>query len=119
MLTLLKLAKPLTAFRGLEVTVSVPPAGLVPMARVIEAVELVTTLPFASSMVMMGWVVNGVPAVPGEGCWVKTSLVGTPEPVEPPTPVPDPPPAPEVTLPEILKGEQAAEVKPGQVAVKV
>ena len=69
-----KVATPLLGVSGLVVQASVPP-GLVPMARVIDAAELVTVLPEASSTVTTGWVVQAAPLAPPPGWVVKTSWV--------------------------------------------
>ena len=62
---------------GLAVQANVPP-GLVPMARVIELVAVVTTLPEASSTATVGWAPQAVPSAPPPGWVVKTSLVAVP-----------------------------------------
>ena len=66
------------ALSGLVVQASVPP-GLVPMARVIELVAVVTTLPDWSSTLTAGWVVQVAPSAPPPGWVVKTSWVAGPE----------------------------------------
>ena len=62
-----------------EPPVSVPPAGLVPMARLtVVALSVVSTLPLASSTAT---VTAGLMVAPGaalEGPWIKASLVGGP-----------------------------------------
>jgi hypothetical protein len=78
MLTPLKVATPFEAVSGFLVTDSVPPDGLVPIARVIEALEVVTVLPPASSTVTTGCVVKALDCLPPEGCVVKTSLAAGP-----------------------------------------
>ena len=49
------------------------PPGLVPTARVMEFVALVTTLPDWSSTVTAGWVPKAAPLAPPPGWVVKTS----------------------------------------------
>jgi len=72
-----KVATPFTA-ATVVVPESAPEAGLVAMARVIEALEAVTVLPWASWTVMTGWVVRAAPAAAPEGWVEKTSFAGTP-----------------------------------------
>ena len=72
-----KVATPALAASGLVVQASVPP-GLVPRARVIELVALVTTLPEASSTLTAGWVPQAAPLAPPPGWVVKTSWVAVP-----------------------------------------
>ena len=52
-----KPAEPPVAALGLAVQANVPP-GLVPMARVIELVAVVTKLPETSSTATVGWVAH-------------------------------------------------------------
>ena len=59
---------PPVAFLGLAAQASVPP-GLVAMAKVIELVAVVTTLPEPSSMLTAGWVAQVAPSAPPPG-WV-------------------------------------------------
>ena len=73
-----KVATPALAASGLVVQARVPP-GLVPMARVIELVALVTVLPPASSTVTAGWVPQAAPLAPPPGWVVKTSWVAAPK----------------------------------------
>src|SRR3954471_21703918 len=68
-----KLATPLTAATG-AVPDSVPPPGLVPMATVTLAVELVTVLPNASCTVPWTAGAMAVPAIALAGWTVKASL---------------------------------------------
>ena len=49
------------------------------MARVMEAVELVTTLPDWSSTVTAGWVVQAAPSAPPPGWALKTSWEAGPK----------------------------------------
>ena len=56
----------------------VPLPGLVPMASVTVALSPCMTLPEASSIQTVGWVVSGVPPVPLPGCCLNTSCAGTP-----------------------------------------
>jgi hypothetical protein len=72
-----KVAIPLVAARE-RLPERVPDPGLVPIARVIDAVEEVTVFPCASWTVITGWVVQAVPAVPPEGWEVMESLDAAP-----------------------------------------
>ncbi len=73
----LKVATPLAALTGLVVQLRAPPPGLVPMARVTGAADVVTTLPRASSTDTP--VVKFVPAVEvAGGCVVTTSWAAAP-----------------------------------------
>jgi len=90
---------PEEALCGFVVQVSVPPPGFVPIASMIEAELPVTVLPFASSTVTIGCVVQAVPPVPPPGCVVKTTFVAVPA--------------------VILNALLVAEVSPLLVAVKV
>ena len=72
-----KEATPPVAPSGLVVQASVPP-GLVPMARVMELVAEVTTLPDWSSTLTPGWVVQVAPSAPPPGWVVKASWVAAP-----------------------------------------
>ena len=73
MLRLLKVATPLTALTVL-VPASVPLEGLVPIATVIEALELVTVLPPASCTATLTAGLIESAAVALLGCIVKASL---------------------------------------------
>src|SRR3954463_3099966 len=68
-----KVATPPTA-ATVVVPDSVPPPGLVPMATVMLAVELVTALPNASCTVACTAGLMALPAVAFVGCTVKASL---------------------------------------------
>src|SRR5438105_13900318 len=94
----LKVAAPLTALTVL-VPLRVPPPGFVPMATVIEAVLLVTTLPFASSTNKVTAGLIGAPATVFVGCWTNTSCVSA--------------------LAVILEGRLVADVRPVLVAADV
>ena len=72
-----KVTEPPVAALGLAVQANVPP-GLVPMARVIELVAVVTTLPPTSSTATVGWVAHAAVLAPPPGWVVKTSLVAVP-----------------------------------------
>ena len=48
------------------------------MARVIELVAVVTTLPDGPRWLTVGWVLQAVPLAPPPGWVVKTSLVAVP-----------------------------------------
>ena len=63
-----KPAEPPAAALGLAVQANAPP-GLVPMARVIELVAVVTKLPETSSTATVGWLVHDEPLAPPPG-WV-------------------------------------------------
>ena len=76
----LKVETPAEALIGLVVQLRVPPPGLVAMAKVIGAADVVTTLPRASSTDTP--VVNLVPATVVVGCVVTTSFVGVPATIE-------------------------------------
>src|SRR5436190_807461 len=69
-----KVATPLTA-ASVVVPDSVPPPGLVPVAMVMVAVELVTVLLNASCTVTCTAGAIATPAVALAGCTVKASLV--------------------------------------------
>ena len=69
---------PALAMSGLVVQASVPP-GLVPRARVIWLVALVTTLPDWSSTVTAGWVPQAAPLAPPPGWALKTSWEAGPK----------------------------------------
>src|SRR5512147_1691992 len=71
-----KLATPFTA-DTVVVPDSVPPPGLVPMATVMLAVELVTVFPSASCTVTCTAGMIATPAVEFVGCTAKASLVAT------------------------------------------
>ena len=73
-----KVATPATAALGLVVQVRVPVPGLVPMARVIDEVLVVTVLPPASSTATRGWVGKAVPPRPPVGSVVKPTWVAGP-----------------------------------------
>ena len=66
------------AASGFVVQASVPP-GLVPRARVIWLVALVTTLPEASSTLTAGWVPQVAPLAPPPGWALKASWVAVPK----------------------------------------
>src|SRR5688572_27592400 len=68
-----KLATPPTA-ETVVVPDSVPPPGLLPMATVTLAVELVTVLPNASCTATCTAGLIATPAVSFDGCTVKASL---------------------------------------------
>src|ERR1035441_2192368 len=72
-----KVATPLTA-ATVSVPPRVPPEGLVPMARVIELVAVVTGLFAASSTVTETDGEIELPAVTLLGCTVNASFAGTP-----------------------------------------
>ena len=55
-----------------------PLPGWVAMPRVIEAAELVTTLPPTSSTVTTGWVAQTAPSTPPPGWALKTSWEAAP-----------------------------------------
>ena len=56
---------------------SVPPPGLVPMARLtVVALSEVSTLPLASSTATVTAGEMAAPAVAVVGCWTKASWVG-------------------------------------------
>src|SRR5690349_20002667 len=96
-----KLATPLAALAGLLVHVSAAPDVPLPsvIARVTALVLVVTVLPPASWMVILGWVPNAVPPVEFEGCWLKTSFAAGPT--------------------EMLNELVVAEVNPADDAVRV
>ena len=71
-----KLATPLDALSGLVVQFSVPVP--VAMDRETEALEPVTTLPFASSTLTTGWALNVTPLAVVPGDVVKFSWVADP-----------------------------------------
>ena len=73
-----KLATPATATTGFPVQLSVPPAGLVPIASVTLLVSVVTVLLPASCTATFGWVVNAMPALAPATCWVKPSFAAGP-----------------------------------------
>src|SRR5438477_470 len=75
-----KVSTPATAALVLDgVQLRAPlPGGLVPMARVMLAVEPVTVLPPASCTVTTGCVAQAVPPVPPPGWVVKASLAAAP-----------------------------------------
>ena len=73
--TLVKVAMPATAL-----TVAVPTVVPLPLTvMVTEAVLLVTVLPAASLMVMMGWVVNAEPLALPAAAVVSVARVATPK----------------------------------------
>src|SRR5512140_2223137 len=74
--TVEKVATPATAATGV-VPDSVPPPGLVPIATVMLAVELVTVLLNASCTVTCTAGVMDAPAMAFVGCAVNASLAGT------------------------------------------
>src|SRR5580704_8725893 len=95
-----KLATPLTGVRGLVVQPKVAPLpGWLAMARLIDAFELVTTLPKASSTLTDGWLVQTAPSAPPPGGLLKTSFVAVPK--------------------VMLKFELVAEVSPAALAVRL
>ena len=59
-----------------------PVPGWVPMASVIEAAELVTTLPDWSSTLTLGWVPQAAPSTPPPGWVLKTSWLAAPKVME-------------------------------------
>ena len=71
------MATPLTA-ATVFVPLSVPEEGFVPIARVTEAEEEVTTLPFASRISTLTAGVIAEPAVVFEGWTLKASLFADP-----------------------------------------
>ena len=77
MLRSLKLATPDTAFLAV-VPDRVPPPGFVPMATVMEAVELVTVLPSLSRTVTVGGPGIGVPGAAFPGWVVKARAAAAP-----------------------------------------
>jgi len=76
MLRPVNVATPLTA-AAVSVPDNVPLAGFVPIAKVTEAVEVVTVFPPASSTVTCTWLMVA-PALVFVGCVVKASLVAGP-----------------------------------------
>ena len=59
-----------------------PVPGSVPMASVIEAAELVATLPEASSTLALGSVPQAAPSTPPPGWVLKTSSLAAPKVME-------------------------------------
>src|SRR3974390_194912 len=95
-----KEATPLVAVSGLVVQARLAPLpGCEAMAKVIEALELVTVLPDWSWTVTTGWVPSAAPSTPVPGWVVKASLVAVPGVTE--------------------KLELVVPVRPGAAAVKV
>ena len=72
-----KVTEPPVAALGLAVQANVPP-GLVPMARVMLFVPVVSGLPPTSSRATVGWVAHDPPLDPPPGWVVKPSLVAVP-----------------------------------------
>src|SRR5205085_2577666 len=94
-----KVTTPDDAVTGLVVHVTVPPPGLVPMAKLTLALELVTVSPPGSWTLTAGWVPHAVPPVPPPGWVVNASLAAGPT--------------------ETLKVELVAELREPSVATSV
>src|SRR5438093_9042591 len=80
MLTFAKVATPLTA-ATVVVPARVPLAGLVPIARVMLVVAVVTVFPWASWTATCTAGVIAAPAAAVLGCTVKASFAAAPRPV--------------------------------------